>query len=148
MLTWIVATAAATGLAWLGVRSVVGDVADPLPAPELVAVSEPTPDPAPTGDPTAPAAPESMTFTLSGGTATVRFSPTDVAVVSAVPVAGFETDVDSDDGRTRVEFESDTHRSRLEVWWEGVPRHSIQEKAAADHDDSDDDDSDDDSDDD
>jgi hypothetical protein len=141
LLTWIVATAAATGLAWLGVRSVVGDVADPLPAPELIVVSEPAAEPEPSDDPSEPAAPgtTTRTFTLTGGTATVQFSPTDVTVVSAVPVTGFETDVDRDDGRTRVEFESDAHQSRLDVWWDGAPRHSVREDAGDGHDDDDDD---------
>ena len=150
LLTWIAATAAATGLAWLGVRSVVGDVADPLPAPELIAVSEPAPDPEPSGGPSDPAAPETTTrtFTLTGGTATVQFSPTDVTVVSAVPATGFETDVDRDDGRTRVEFESDAHQSRLDVWWDDAPRHSVQENAErGDGGDGDGDDDDDDGDD-
>lgn len=145
LLTWIAATAAATGLAWLGVRSVVGDVAAPLPAPAMVAGSEPAADRATPAGSAAPTAPLTTTFPLTGGTATVRFSPDEVAVLSAVPAAGFETDVDTDedddtgDGQIRVEFESDTHRSRLDVWWDGAPRHRIQEQPDDDRDDADDD---------
>ena len=149
LLTWIVATAAATGVAWLGVRSVLGDVADPLPARQLVVSSELASGPAASDPPEAggaatraPASSSTRTFTLTGGTATVRFTPDGVAVISAVPAAGYDTDVDDDDdgeGRTRIEFESDDHRSRLEVWWDGRARHRIQEGDDHDADDADDD---------
>jgi hypothetical protein len=149
LLTWIVATVAATGLVWLGVRSVVGGVAAPLPAPALVAESEPVPVAAGTRDASADDPQANIrTFTLTGGTVTVRFSPDEVAVLSAVPTSGFETDVDADDGRTRVEFESDRHQSRLSVWWDGGPRHRIDEDDDADDGDDDADDGDDDADDD
>lgn len=141
LLTWIVATAAATGLVWLGVRSVVGGVAAPLPAPALVAESEPTPVPTGTREASADDPQDDIrTFTLTGGTVTVGFSPDEVAVLSAVPTSGFETDVDTDDGRTRVEFESERHQSRLDVWWDGAARHRIHEGDDADDDDDHDDD--------
>jgi hypothetical protein len=68
------------------------------------------------------------TFELYGGTATVRFSAARVEVLSAVPKAGFSADVEPEDGGMRVEFESDDHRSRLDVWWNGEPRHEIEEQ--------------------
>lgn len=60
---------------------------------------------------------------------TVRFSPSDVAVLSAVPAAGYETDIENEGAGTRVEFESDSdnHQSRLDVWWDGAARHRIRE---------------------
>jgi len=135
LLTWIVATVAATGLAWAGVRSVVADVAAPLPAPAVVASAaapvEPSapetsrPDPRTPG----PARTTTQTFELVGGTATVRFAPETVAVLGAVPAAGFSTDVESNDDHTRVEFDSDGHRSRLEVWWADGPQHQVEEHA-------------------
>jgi hypothetical protein len=46
----------------------------------------------------------------------VRFSTDGVDVLGAVPAAGFATDVEAeDDGSTRVDFESEQHRSRLKV---------------------------------
>lgn len=137
LLTWIVATAAATGVAWLGVRSIVNEVAAPLPvpapaaapSPTAVAGSEPESGSQPSSETaTQPPEPATTTFAMTGGTATVRFAPGEVAVLSAVPSRGFETDVDNEDGRVRVEFRSDDHRSRLEVWWDGAPRHSIREQ--------------------
>lgn len=125
LLSWIVATVVATGLAWLGVRSIVGGVAAPLPAPVPVTDN---------GSVQRPVASEASqttttTFTLTGGSVTVRFSPDDVAVLSAVPAAGYETDIENEGAGTRVEFESDSdnHQSRLDVWWDGTARHRIRE---------------------
>lgn len=130
LLTWIVATVAATGLAWLGVRSIVGGVAAPLPAPVPVISDGSAQSPVSSEDATF-AAPRTTTttYTLAGGSVTVRFSPDDVAVLSAVPAAGYETDMENEGAGTRIEFESDTdnHQSRLDVWWDGAPRHRIRE---------------------
>jgi hypothetical protein len=147
VVTWIVATALATGLAWAGVRSVADNVAAPLPVPaattgqgdrsERPPASEATPEPGasepgsePSSVPSEPVQPEETvrTFELNGGTATVRFSAARVEVLSAVPTAGFGAEVEPDDGAMRVEFESDDHRSRLDVWWDGEPRHEIEEQ--------------------
>lgn len=148
LLSWILATALATGLAWLGVRAVANDVAAPLPAPVAVPagdgptavdapVSEGTSTTASSSDPTPTTSADTpiRTFALTGGTATVRFSPERVEVLSAVPEPGYDADIDEDDGRTRVEFESDHHRSRLEVWWNGGVRHRVREHAGEGHDD-------------
>jgi hypothetical protein len=138
VLTWIVATMAATGLAWAGVRSVVADVAAPLPAPTLGTSAGQGSAPAvelspvaatPRPDRSEPAQGTTRAFQLAGGTATVRFTPETVTVLSAVPASGFSTDVGSSDDHTRVEFESDDHRSRLEVWWADGPRHEVEEHA-------------------
>jgi hypothetical protein len=145
--TWIVATALATGLAWAGVRSVVDNVAAPLPVPAATTGQAGPSERLPAGEaslepgasepgselPSAqsePVQPEETvrTFELNGGTATVRFSAAGVEVLSAVPKAGFSADVGPEDGGMRVEFESDDHRSRLDVWWNGEPRHEIEEQ--------------------
>jgi hypothetical protein len=157
VLTWIAATTLATGLAWAGVRSVVDNVAAPLPVPvattgqagpsERPPAREASPEPTPNTSEQAsepgseprsepppersePAQPQETvrTFELSGGTATVRFSPAGVEVLSAVPKAGFSADLGPEDGGMRVEFESDDHRSRLDVWWNGEPRHETDEQ--------------------
>lgn len=147
VLTWIVATVLATGLAWAGVRSVVDDVAAPLPVPaattglagptEAPPASEPSPEPSPsTSEPESPSeqsepvqpAETVRSFEVYGGTATVSFSPTGVEVLSAVPKPGFSADVEPEHTGMRVEFESDDHRSRLDVWWNGEPRHEVEER--------------------
>ena len=151
LLTWIVATAAATGLAWAGVRSVADNVAAPLPAPAITAGQTDTPleqradDPSPTTEsPTAPSTPlpdadtpaeprdTVRTFELVGGTVTVSFSPTAVEVLSAVPAPGFTAKVESEGEGTRVEFESAGRRSRLDAWWADRPRHEIDEQSRDD----------------
>lgn len=125
-LVWLLATAAATGLAWAGVRSVATDVAAPLPV--AVASAEPPDDAVPAATPTPTA--RTRTFEMVGGTATVQFSATRVEVLGAVPATGFSADVEpEDDGSTRVDFESEDHRSRLTVWWRDGPRHQVEERA-------------------
>lgn len=148
MLTWIVATIAATGLAWAGVRSVVDGVAAPLPAPAVAGQGTQAPAPqaseqrsagatgAATPRPSDATEAGVRTFQLTGGTATIQFSPARVEVVSAVPAPSFTVDVDPAGDTTRVEFESDAHRSRLDAWWDGRPRYEIDEHD--DHDDGDD----------
>jgi len=140
VLTWLVATAAATGLAWAGVRSVVDGVAAPLPAPAVPSDGTRTPSDPPADEPSAdptgtPATPPAAgddttvrTFRLVGGTATVAFSPDGVEIVSAVPEPGFAADVEPEGSATRVEFESAGHRSRLDAWWDGGPRHEAEEQ--------------------
>lgn len=153
MLTWIVATIAATGLAWAGVRSVVDGVAAPLPAPAVTGQATQAPTPrASEQRPDRPSRPTAArpsevaeatvrTFQLTGGTATVRFSPARVEVVSAVPAPWFTAEVDPAGDITRVEFESDDHRSRLDAWWDGRPRYEVDEHDDRDGgDDRDDDD--------
>jgi hypothetical protein len=72
----------------------------------------------------------SQTFSLEGGTATLRFSAAGVTVVTATPKPGFRVDVEPEHGNgVRVEFESDTHRSRVSGWWDGGPRYETREDA-------------------
>lgn len=130
-LVWLAATAAATGLAWAGVRSVATDVSAPLPAVVTTAPTDPSVDPAPSIAPTPTS--RTRTFETTGGTATVRFSAAGVEVLAAVPAAGFAVDVEpEDDGSTRVDFESERHRSRLQVWWRDGPRHEVEEQVRDD----------------
>ncbi len=69
------------------------------------------------------------TYDLVGGTATIRFSSTEVTVLAASPSPGFTVDVGgSHDGGARVDFESDDHRSRLDTWWDGGPRDEVREE--------------------
>lgn len=68
-----------------------------------------------------------QTFELVGGTAVVRYSSTGVTVLYAVPANGYQAKVEPDDGGMKVEFRSKGHRSRVTVWWDNGPQHSVQE---------------------
>lgn len=104
------------------------------PAPPTTA----TPDP----QPEAPAD-EVRTYSLVGGTATLRFTPGAVVVVSAHPNPGFTQEVEGDGtAEVTVQFESEHHRSRLRGSWEGGPRDRVEEdddRGDDDHDEPDDD---------
>jgi hypothetical protein len=99
--------------------------AGPAPGPG------PSPAPGPAGS-SAPAPGEvTRTYNLVGGSATLRFSPSGVTVLWADPRAGFRVEVDNrSDGGVRVRFESETHRSELEAWWDGGPRDRVQEEGS------------------
>ncbi len=74
--------------------------------------------------------PTVRTYSLTGGTATLRFSPNGVTVQDATPKPGFSVDVESeDDNGVRVVFRSEAHESRVDGWWEGGPRDRIREEA-------------------
>lgn len=55
-------------------------------------------------------------YTLVGGTVTIEYGNGQVVLISAVPKAGFATEIDSD-GPTEVDldFRSATHRSKLDA---------------------------------
>ena len=140
----MVAAAVAAGVAWAGIGVVGDQVTDERPAPLSAAevasrLDEPTrrttePGPGSTTSTSTPSASvpsttvggETKTYDLTGGSVGVRFSPSGVTLLSATPHDGFEVDIDAGE-RVRVEFESDTHESRLEAWWEGGPRQDIEE---------------------
>lgn len=85
---------------------------------------------APSPTTTAPPAPATTrTYTLVGGTATLRFSAEGVTVVVASPNAGYSVRVEpTHDTGVRVEFRSDSHRSRVEGWWDGGPQDEVEEQ--------------------
>lgn len=97
----------------------------PGPSGGEAATTSTTPAPPP---PPPRAAASTKTYNLVGGTATLRFSSTGVAIVAAVPNAGFSAKVSSaHDNGARVEFESADHRSRVDGWWDGAPRDEVRE---------------------
>lgn len=70
------------------------------------------------------------TYSLVGGTATLRFSSSGVTVVTASPNAGFDVEVEPEHGNgVKVEFEREGHKSRVSGWWEGGPRDEVREEA-------------------
>jgi hypothetical protein len=84
------------------------------------------PDPTAT---TTSASPTSVTRTyeLVGGTATIRFSPSGITVLSATPKPGFAAEVEPEGTGMKVEFESEVHRSRIDAWWAGGPQTETRE---------------------
>ena len=100
--------------------------------PNVSPTSQPGPAPtaATTPPSTAPPAAETRTYNLHGGTASLRFSPSGVTVVFANPAPGFAVSVEPEHGNgVKVEFESDTHESRVDGWWENGPVDRVQEEA-------------------
>lgn len=96
----------------------------PGPSPTTTVAPTPAPPPAPSP------APETRTYTLVGGTASLRFEPSGVTVVFANPAQGFDVEIEPEHGNgVRVEFESNGHESRLEGWWDGGPRDRQEERA-------------------
>lgn len=94
------------------------------------ATAGPAPTPT-TGPPPAAAPPEeTRTYNLQGGTAALRFTPDGVTVVFANPANGFTVSVEPEHGNgVKVEFESPTHESRVDGWWDNGPMDRTREEA-------------------
>lgn len=142
------AAASAAGVAWAGIGVVGNQVTDDRPAPlsseqvaqELQAGQAPatttsapgrgTSTTAPPADPSA----TTKTYRMQGGVVTLRFSTAGVEVVGASPYEGFTVDTEPEHGNgVRVEFESDSHRSRLDAWWDGGPQAEPREDDSGGH---------------
>lgn len=55
-------------------------------------------------------------YTLIGGTITIEYGNGEVVLISAVPKAGFATDIDSSGpSEVDVDFRSETHRSKFDA---------------------------------
>lgn len=110
------------------------------PADTTTSVSTPTTAaPSPTTvtppPPTTTAEGELRTYALIGGTATLRFSPTGVTVVTANPNPGYKVEVEPAYGNgVEVSFEADHHKSKVEGWWDDGPRDQVEEEADEDDD--------------
>jgi hypothetical protein len=87
--------------------------------------------PPPTTSTTAAPSPStSRTYTLEGGSVSLKFSPSGVTVSWANPKAGYDVKVEPEDGNgVKVEFESDSHRSRVDGWWANGPQDRVREEA-------------------
>ena len=134
---WLVAAAAAAGVAWAGIGVVGDQVTDDRPAPlsadevaQAVANQSATSTTtAPGGASTTTTAPPvdpsatTRTIQMEGGVVTLSFSPGGVDVVGATPNEGFTVDTEPEHGNgVKVEFESDGHESRVDAWWDGGPQ--------------------------
>ena len=72
---------------------------------------------------------ETRTYNLVGGSVSLRFSPSGVTVVWANPNAGFDVEQEPENGNgVQVEFRSETHRSRVDGWWDGGPQDRVREE--------------------
>ncbi|HEX4979647.1 MAG TPA: hypothetical protein VFV35_06245 [Acidimicrobiales bacterium] len=97
-----------------------------VPAPSTPTTTAPAVAPAGT---TPPVQSETRTYSLQGGTASLRYSPAGVEVVFANPAAGYTVDVEPEHGNgVTVEFESEAHESRVDGWWEGGPVDRVREE--------------------
>ena len=77
----------------------------------------------------ASAAAETRTYNLQGGSAALRFTSSGVTVVFANPASGFTVEVEPEHvNGVKVEFRSETHRSRVDGWWSGGPVDRIREE--------------------
>jgi hypothetical protein len=89
--------------------------------------------PPPSTTTTAPAAapqPTTRTYNLVGGSVSLKFSSSGVTVNWANPNAGYGVSVEPEDGNgVKVEFESDSHRSRVDGWWANGPQDRVREEA-------------------
>lgn len=69
------------------------------------------------------------TYDLVGGTLTLRYHPDGVQVLVATPRAGFTVKAGtSHSNGVQVEFRSDSHRSRVDGWWDAGPRDEVREE--------------------
>lgn len=72
---------------------------------------------------------ELRTYTLVGGTVTLRFTASRVTVEVATPNPGFALDIEpTHTNGVRVELEGEDHRSRVEGWWDDGPRDEVHEE--------------------
>ena len=70
---------------------------------------------------------ETRTYNLTGGSASLRFTPSGVTVLWANPNAGFDVEVEPEGAGVKVEFESESHTSRVDGWWDGGPQDRVRE---------------------
>lgn len=147
---WAVAAVVAAVVAWQGVGLVGDQVTDDRPATlsaaeveaRLAGTATPTGDggtpttSAPTATTSAPptsvpaVTPVHRPYTVTGGTAVLSFSPEGVSPVSAVPSTGYTVrSTPHDSGGWRIEFEGPAGRSRIDAWWDGGPRESVEDAA-------------------
>ena len=115
-----------------GVRPGAGGPGTVAPAPTTSTTARAASTTSTTSPPatttTVAAAPVTRTYTVQGGSASLRFEPAGVSVVWANASPGFTVTVSPDHGNgVRVEFLSDSHRSRIEGWWDGGPQDRVRE---------------------
>ncbi|RKN40508.1 hypothetical protein D7294_18955 [Streptomyces hoynatensis] len=106
-LGWVAATCLAAGVAWLGVRGVLGP---PENAPQAVSLPGPGADaglPEASSTRRPPQGPGGQTVATVGGEAVFDLGPVTARLLSATPARGWEVDVAQDERRIRVRFTQD-----------------------------------------
>ena len=98
------------------------------PASTSTTTAPPTTSPGSTSTTTVAPPTQTLTFHLIGGSTAIGFSSTGATVLWASPNPGFDVDIDHG-FESRVEFESDDHKTRIDAWWSGGPQHEIREDA-------------------
>jgi len=150
-IAWVLVAVVATTAAWQGVALVTDEVTDDRPAalaasdvqdqlaegsaagttappPDSTAATTTTTSPPTTGTTQPAPAPVTKTYRLTGGVVTISFSPTQVTATGVRPNPGFGIKKSEAEGTGwRVEFENDSHRSRLDAWWDNGPRDDTRE---------------------
>ena len=107
----------------------------PPPTSSPSPTSTPTPTTSPTDDDDdddEPTTSELRSYSVVGGSVTLRFSPGKVEVVSVQPNPGFSVDIEGDGtAEASVKLESEDHESRVKGWWEAGhgPRDEVREDA-------------------
>lgn len=75
-----------------------------------------------------PAPAVTRTYSVTGGSASLRFTESGVTVLWANPNAGYDVHVENENGNgVRVEFDNSSHRSRIDGWWDGGPQDRVRE---------------------
>lgn len=73
---------------------------------------------------------ETRTYNTVGGSATIRFEPGRVSLVSATPAVGFGAQlVQEMPTELYIRFQSESHESKIEAKWENGPRDSVEEES-------------------
>ena len=70
---------------------------------------------------------EDRTFTLEGGTVRVRYANGAAQFLWATVNDGFTEETKSTSPQVDVRFQSETHESRLNAWWQDGPQFKIEE---------------------
>jgi hypothetical protein len=78
--------------------------------------------------PTPTGATEDRTYDLIGGSVGVRFENGTARLLWATPAAGFRAERHGGSDEVDVRFRSETHESRLRVFWDNGPRAEVEER--------------------
>jgi hypothetical protein len=64
----------------------------------------------------------------------LRYSPSGVSVLWANPNPGYQVEVDTTHGNgVRIRFDSGSHRSEVEGWWDGGPQDQVDDGGGGGH---------------
>jgi len=86
-----------------------------------------------TPSPTSAPAPAAIVknYSVTGGTASISFSASEVKVLFATPAAGWSVKTEPEGTGVRVEFENGNARSRIDAWWSGGPQDRVEDAGSS-----------------